>query len=91
MDAITFTGFGYDGGGKMQYHLHLNGVKKSLIYFNMTGYCVEFGIPYPDGNLSLPEGSLAMIRKEVKKANKYWSDKCTTNSAKQNSKLVSLP
>ena len=70
---ITLTESGYDGGGHMQYHLRLNGIKKSLVYYNMGGYCVEYGIPYPDGNLSLPEGSLTMIVKEVKKANKLWS------------------
>ncbi len=69
----------YDGGGKREYHLYVNGVKTSLIYYNMTGYNVEHDIPVPyegrpDGiGLYLPECSIERIRREVRKANKEWA------------------
>jgi len=84
MDKITITEAGYDGGGYMQYHLKVDGVKQSLIYYNMGGYCVERGIPVPhEGGsigLTLREGSMTIIRREVKKANREWK---TLSSRKQ--------
>lgn len=51
---------------KDRYDLLINGEHAGNVYFNMTGYLIDRGLPLPNGKrLFLPEGSLGRIKREI--------------------------
>lgn len=56
---------------KMRYAIHVDGVKKAELYYNMRGYCCNPGIPlYSGGFRDIGERSITAFRKEIAKLNR---------------------
>ena len=67
--------------GNPDYKLKFRGEDWGTVYFNMTGYVVEYGIPVPHSKrknaiipFSINEGSISSVKKEIARANKEWKE-----------------
>lgn len=54
-----------------RYDLLLNGERVGEVYYNMSGYLIDSGLPLPDGKrLELPECGLCAIKREIARINR---------------------
>ena len=56
---------------RMRYEITQKGRVVAEVYFNLLGYCVNPGIPLPEGgHLGLPEMSITGIKREIREINR---------------------